>query len=103
MKCVGSTSSWIEDGGADALQIDAGAVKIRKSDRDRTERIRRAGGTKPTMRDRAVSFAIARRRRDMLLTLRNFEALRSVPVPPWCRLWNTLAWCSSQRTEMAPA
>jgi hypothetical protein len=33
-------------------------IKIRKRDRDRAERIRLAGGPKPTLRERAVSLAL---------------------------------------------
>jgi len=33
-------------------------TKVRKRDRDRAERLRLAGGPKPSLRDRAVAFAI---------------------------------------------
>lgn len=33
-------------------------MRVRKRDRDRAERIRLAGGSKPTLRERAVSLAI---------------------------------------------
>jgi len=33
-------------------------IKIRKRDRERAERIRLAGGPKPTLRERAVSLAL---------------------------------------------
>jgi hypothetical protein len=37
------------------------AVRQRKRDRDRAERVRQAGGPKPTLRERAVAYARARR------------------------------------------
>jgi hypothetical protein len=42
---------------ADPPRNYATAIKIRKRDRERAERIRLAGGPKPSVRERAVSLA----------------------------------------------